>query len=408
MTANPKMMKDDSYQQNRKALMQTYAPPDIVFTRGEGAYLYTDTEQQYLDFISGIAVNALGYNHPHLVKTLHEETDKLWHLSNLFRIPSAEKLSLRLTDLSFADRVFFTNSGTEAVECGLKMMRRYHFDNGNPERYRIIGTSQAFHGRTVAAVCAAGNESHMQGFVQGDQGYDYVEFNDIAAIEAAVSEQTAGIIIEPVQGEGGIRNASKEYMSALRDLCDKHGILLMFDEVQCGIGRTGKLFAYEWYGVTPDIMSLAKGIGGGFPLGACLATEEVAKHMVIGTHGSTYGGNPLATAIGNALLDVVADQAFLQTVEETGKSLQSGLTKLVSKFPDIVDQVRGTGLMLGLHCNTVTNADVLIKAREYKLLLGKAGDNVVRLLPPLIIDKKHVEEALATLEKVCIDLSAEG
>jgi len=354
--------KDKSYQNSRKAMMGTYAPPEVMFTHGEGAYLYTESKERYLDFISGIAVNSLGYGHPHLVQALHGQTDKLWHVSNLFRIPAAEELSQRLCE---------SNSGTESVECGLKMMRRYHFDNGRPERYRIIGTSNSFHGRTVAAVCASGNQSHMKGFVQGDQGFDYVKFNNVEAV-----------------------------------ICDEHGILLMFDEVQCGVGRTGKLFAYEQYGVAPDIMSLAKGLGGGFPLGACLATENVAKHMVIGTHGSTYGGNPLATTVGNAVLDVVSDPEFLKQVEHTGEQLKSELQRLVNEFPALVDEVRGSGLMLGLHCNKIENTQFLIKAREYKLLVGKAGDNVVRLLPPLIIDRDHISQAVDIMERVLNDLSS--
>ena len=400
--------KDKSYQDSRKALMGTYAPPEFMFTHGEGAYLYTESKEQYLDFISGIAVNSLGYGHPHLLQALHGQTDKLWHVSNLFRIPSAEELSQRLCEFSFADKVFFTNSGTESVECGLKMMRRYHFDNGNPERYRIIGTSNSFHGRTVAAVCASGNQSHMQGFVQGDQGFDYVEFNNVEAVKQAITNETAGIIVEPVQGEGGVRSADSDYLIELRKLCDEHGILLMFDEVQCGVGRTGKLFAYERYGVAPDIMSLAKGLGGGFPLGACLATENVAKHMVIGTHGSTYGGNPLATTVGNAVLDVVSDPEFLKQVEHTGEQLKAELQRLVNEFPALVDGVRGSGLMLGLHCNKIENTQFLVKAREYKLLVGKAGDNVVRLLPPLVIDSNHVSQAVDIMETVLSDLSKEA
>ncbi|MFT4630463.1 MAG: acetylornithine/N-succinyldiaminopimelate aminotransferase, partial [Dinoroseobacter sp.] len=279
-----------AYEQAREAMMATYAPPELEFVRGEGPYVYTKEGDKYLDFFAGIAVNCLGHAHPQLVSVLQQQASEIWHLSNAFRVPKGEELAKTLAQLSGLDRVFFTNSGTESVECGLKMIHRYHYDRGNPERYRIIGTSSAFHGRSFAAICAAGNPTHIKGFSREDEGFDHVPFNDLAAIEAAITDKTAGIIIEPVQGEGGIKVADASYLKGLRALCDRHGILLMFDEVQCGIARTGKLFGFQHSDVQPDIIAIAKGLGGGFPVGATIATQEVAKSMVVGTHGSTYGG----------------------------------------------------------------------------------------------------------------------
>ena len=370
----------------------------------------TTNNERYLDFLAGIAVNALGHRHPHLVEALKTQADKVWHLSNVFRVPGGERLAKRLVEHSFADQVFFSNSGTEAVECGLKMIRRYHFDlqgDGQPaQRHRIIGVTQSFHGRTYGAICAAGNPAYVKGFTRGDQGYDQVPFNDIAAMEAAITEQTAGIIIEPIQGEGGVCAASLDYLKRVRELCDEHGILLMFDEVQCGVGRTGSLFAYEQFGVEPDIMALAKALGCGFPLGACLATEAVAKSMVVGTHGSTFGGNPLATAVGNAVMDIIATPEFLAQVRANGELLRAELLNLQKQFPNLIDDVRGMGLMQGARCTNIESATVLNKCRERKLLIGKAGDNTIRLLPPLIIDPEHIAEAMAVLHQVFSELNA--
>ena len=320
-------------------------------------------------------------------------------MSNAYRVPQGEKLAKRLAELSKLGKVFFTNSGTESVECGLKMMRRYHFDQGHPERNRIIGASSAFHGRTFAAICAAGNPTHTKGFVRDDEGYDHAPFNDLAAVEALMGEHTAGVIVEPVQGEGGIHVASTEYLQGLRALCDKHGALLMFDEVQCGIGRTGKVFGYQHTSVQPDIIALAKGLGGGFPMGACVASDAVGASMVVGTHGSTYGGNPLAMAVASKVIEIISHPDFLKHVTETAKSLHKALQGLVNKYPEILSEVRGKGLMIGLVCIPEdANGTLLGLARDNKILLTKAGGNVLRLLPPLIIDQSHIDEATHKLD----------
>lgn len=405
------------YQDARSALMPTYAPPETVFVRGEGAYLYTEDGEKYLDFYAGIAVSALGHTHPELVKCLQEQAESLWHLSNAYRVPQGEKLAKTLVSLagftnqdgSLNGKVFFTNSGTESVECGLKMMRRYQFDHGKPEKNRIIGTSSAFHGRTFASICAAGNPTHIKGFVREDEGYDHAPFNDLAAIEAIISDKTAGIIVEPVQGEGGIHVASAEYLRGLRELCDKHGALLMFDEVQCGIGRTGKMFGYQQADVQPDIVALAKGMGGGFPVGACVALAKVADSMVIGTHGSTYGGNPLAMAVASKVIELVSAPGFLESVTATAEKLHAGLQSLVDKYPEILSEVRGSGLMVGLRCHkSDANGELLKLAREEKMLMTKAGDNVVRLLPPLIINESHVNEAVEKLDRALTKYQAQS
>ena len=406
MSALPTSPIADSLASARSAMFTTYAPPELIFERGKGPYLYDTKGEAYLDFIAGIAVNALGHSHPRLESALIDQAKKVWHVSNLFRVPEGERLAKRLAQLSGLDRVFFTNSGTESVECGLKMMRRYHFDHGAPERMRIIGVHSAFHGRTFAAICAAGNPAHVKGFVRDDEGYDHVPFNDLAAVEAAITEKTAGIIVEPIQGEGGIGVAEQAYLQGLRTLADKHNILLMFDEVQCGVGRTGKFYAAEYFGVTPDIIASAKGLGGGFPVGACIANEKVASSMIVGTHGSTYGGNPLAMSVASEVVDIIADEQFLQSVTEKGETLKQGLLTLCDEFPSLIDGVRGVGLMLGLHCVEADgNTKLLVAARANKLLLGKAGDNVVRLLPPLIIDEAHINEAL---EKLRVSLRGLG
>jgi acetylornithine/N-succinyldiaminopimelate aminotransferase len=388
-----------AYTKDRDAMMSTYAPPETKFVRGEGVYVYTEENEQYLDFFAGIAVNCLGHQHPELVTTLQDQATKLWHMSNAYRVPQGELLAKRLAEISGLDKVFFTNSGTESVECGLKMMHRYHFDQGQPERYRIIGANSAFHGRTFAAICAAGNPGHVKGFARDDEGYDHVPFNDLAAVEAKITNKTAGIIIEPVQGEGGINVADKAYLEGLRTLCDKHGILLMFDEVQCGIGRTGKMFGYQHADVIPDIIASAKGLGGGFPVGACIASDKVAASMVVGTHGSTYGGNPLAMAVASKVIDIVSQPKFLEHVTQISTELHKALQNLVDKYPEVLEEVRGSGLMVGLKCREDdANGKIMSLARDNKMLTTKAGDNVLRLLPPLIIELAHVAEAAQKLD----------
>ncbi|MFQ5534444.1 MAG: aspartate aminotransferase family protein [Sphingomonadales bacterium] len=384
--------------------MPTYAPADLAFERGDGPYLFTAAQEKYLDFASGIGVNALGHSHPHLVKALTDQAARLWHTANLFRIAGQERLARRLTECTFADTVFFANSGAEAIECAIKVARKYHAHNGAPERYRIITFNGAFHGRTLAAIAAAGQEKHLEGFGPPVQGFDHVEIGDLDGVRGALSDETAAILIEPVQGESGIKPVAVEFMKALRQIADDNGILLIHDEVQCGMGRTGRLFAHEWSGITPDIMTAAKGIGGGFPMGACLATERAAQGMVFGTHGSTFGGNPLAMAVGNAVLDIVLEDGFLEHVRHISGFIQQQLGSLRERYPDVVEEVRGTGLMLGLKCR-VPNIDLVVKLREYGLVAARAGDNVVRFLPPLIIDENHVREAVAAIEKACADLT---
>jgi acetylornithine/N-succinyldiaminopimelate aminotransferase len=381
------------------ALLPVYARADLAFERGEGAHLFGNDGRRYLDFASGIAVTALGHAHPHLVAALKEQAEKLWHTSNLFRIPGGERLADRLAAASFADRVFFTNSGAEAIECGIKMCRKWQDDFGDPKRYRIIATEGAFHGRTLATIAAGGQEKHLKGFAPTVEGFDHVAYGNLNELRAAIGPETAAVLVEPVQGEGGMRAASIEYLKGLRQVCDEFGLLLFFDEVQCGMGRTGKLFAHEWAGVMPDVVATAKGIGGGFPVGACLATEKAAAALTPGSHGSTFGGNPLAMAVGNAVLDVLLADGFLARVETMGALLAKRLSALIAKYPTLFEELRGKGLMLGLKCR-VPNTDMQNKLREAGLLTVGAGDNVLRLLPPLIIEEQHIDEALAILDKV--------
>ena len=386
------------------AVLPTYARADLAFERGDGAYLFTAEGRRYLDFASGIAVTALGHAHPHLTAALKAQADKgVWHTSNLYRIPGQERLAQRLVDATFADTVFFCNSGAEAVECGLKMVRRYHDENGTPDRYRVIAFRNGFHGRTLATIAAGGQEKHLKGFDPVVDGFDHVPFGNFNEVRAAISDKTAAILVEPVQGEGGIRAADPEFLRGLRTVCDEFGLLLFFDEVQCGMGRTGKLFAHEWAGITPDVMAIAKGIGGGFPVGACLATEKVGQVMTAGTHGSTFGGNPLAMAVSNAVLDVMLADGFMEGVQMMGNKLTARLNAVAKKHPKIVSGVRGTGMMLGLEC-VVINTDVLARLRANSLLAVTAGENVIRILPPLIIDESHVEEAGTILDRACMDL----
>ena len=389
------------------ALMPTYGRADLAFERGSGAYLFTADGRRFLDFASGVAVTGLGHAHPHLVKALTEQAQKVWHTSNVFRIPGQERLAERLVEASFADRVFFANSGAEAIECGLKLVRKYHDDTGHPERYRVITCSGAFHGRTLATISAAGQEKHLQGFLPAVEGFDHVAFGNLNELRAAIGPETAAVLVEPVQGEGGMRAASPEYLRALRAVCDEFGLLLFFDEVQCGMGRTGKLFAHEWAGVTPDVMAIAKALGGGFPVSACLATEKAAVGMTQGAHGSTFGGNPLAMAVGNAILDVMLEPGFLDRVHRNAEALRAELGRLARRHAAVIEEVRGKGLMIGLKLG-VPNTEMQAKLRDGGLLSVTAGDNVLRLLPPLIIGSAEIEEAIAILDRVAAGWRAAG
>ena len=383
----------------RDALWPNYSPPqDLIFTHGSGTELYTDRGETYIDFLSGIAVTAFGHAHPHLLDALSTQSKKLWHVSNVFRIPEAEKLAKRLAAVSFADRIFFANSGTEAIEASIKAVRGYQAAIGKPERNRIIGMSDSFHGRTIAAVAASGNPSYVQNFAPTDHGFDHITWGDMASLDAVINEKTAGVIVETVQGEGGIRPLTSQMLNHLRQVCDARGLLLILDEVQCGVGRSGKLFAYETFGIEPDILAAAKGLGGGFPIGACLVSEKVGQHMVVGTHGSTFGGNPLAAAVGNAVLDLVLEPGLLENVLKQANTLRAGLEELVSDCPSVLSKVTGLGLMIGAKC-AIPNVELMTALRQSKLLVGRAGDNMIRLLPPLNVSDLHVTQALNILGK---------
>jgi len=380
------------------ALYDTFARLPLAFERGEGSWLITADGDRYLDFAAGIAVNSLGHAHPHLVAALTEQANKLWHTSNLYEIPGQRRLGERLVEASFADKVFFTNSGAEALECAIKTARRYHYASGQENRFRIITFEGAFHGRTLATIAAGGQKKYLEGFGPKVEGFDQVPFGDLKAAEAAITPDTAAILIEPIQGEGGIRMLPAQFLRGLRELCEKHGLLLVLDEVQTGVGRTGKLFAYEWTGVTPDIVAIAKGIGGGFPLGACLATEEAAKGMTPGVHGTTFGGNPLAMAVGNAVLDVVLEPGFLEDVARRGLLLKQGLAAIADEFPEVVEEIRGVGLLLGIRCKA-PNAALQQAMSKEKILGAPAGENVLRLLPPLIVSDEEIAEALDRIRR---------
>ena len=387
------------------ALFDTYARAPLTFERGEGSWLVADNGQRYLDFGAGIAVNSLGYSHPHLVAALTEQAGKLWHLSNLYEIPGQTRLAERLVDASFADKVFFSNSGAEAVEGAIKTARRYQYVNGHPERFRTITFEGAFHGRTLATIAAGGQAKYLEGFGPKADGFDQVPFDDIDAVEKLIGPETAAILLEPVQGEGGIRPFPAQSLRRLRELCEKHGLLLIFDEVQCGVGRTGKLFAHEWSGVTPDIMAVAKGIGGGFPMGAILATEAAASGMKPGIHGTTFGGNPLAMAVGNAVLDVVLADGFLDEVGRKALLIKQGLAAVADEFPEVIEEIRGAGLLLGVKCK-VPNATFNAALRDQKLLAVPAGDNVIRLIPPLTATDADIREALDRIHAGAAAVSA--
>lgn len=379
-------------------VMPTYARAPLSFVEGSGSWLTTDTGDTYLDMGAGIAVMALGHGDARLVKAVEDQARRLWHTSNLYRVPNQEALAERLVEHTFSDTVFFTNSGTEAMECAVKMARKYFSAKGLPERTRIIAFNGSFHGRTLGMIAAAGAEKLTAGFGPMLEGFDHLAFGDHDALEAAITPQTAAILIEPVQGEGGILPVPPQCLKGLRDLCDQHGLLLIMDEIQCGVGRTGKLFAHEWAGVTPDIMAVAKGIGGGFPLGACLATEEAASGMTAGSHGSTYGGNQLACAVGCAVMDAVTEDGFLDHVSRVSGHLRQGLEGLVASNPDVFELVRGEGLMIGVKCK-VPNIDVVNAGYNEHLLTVPGGDNVIRILPPLTLSLVEADEALVRLDR---------
>lgn len=383
------------------ALMPVYPRCGVRPVRGEGCYLIGERGERYLDFASGIAVNALGHGHPHLTRAIQEQAATLMHVSNLYGSPQGEALAQRIVDHCFADTVFFTNSGAEAVECAIKTARRYHFANGNPQRHDLITFNMAFHGRTLGTISATNQPKMREGFEPLLPGFKYAPFDDLEAALALVDENTAGFLVEPVQGEGGIRPAHQQFLKGLRKLCDEQGLLLILDEVQCGYGRTGTWFAHEQYGITPDIVAAAKGIGGGFPLGACLATAEAAKGMVFGTHGSTYGGNPLAMAAGMAILDVMLEPGFFDHVKTMGDRLRGALEQLIPNYDHLFEEVRGLGLMLGLKLkDPAVSRDFVAHCRDHHgLLLVAAGDNVVRVLPPLVIEDAHVSECVQKLSE---------
>jgi acetylornithine/N-succinyldiaminopimelate aminotransferase len=389
-------------------LLGVYARAPLAFARGEGVRLYTEDGDAYLDFLAGIAVNALGHAHPVLLDALTRQAGKVWHVSNIFRIPEQERLAARLCELSFADVVFFTNSGAEAVECALKMARKHHAAAGRPERDEIIGFQGAFHGRTYATINAAGNPTYVEGFGPILPGYVHVPFADLDAVKAAIGPKTAAVIIEPVQGEGGAKSADGPFLRALRALCDEHGVLLIFDEVQCGLGRTGKLFAYEHADAVPDIMALAKALGGGFPVGACLASKAAASGMGPGAHGSTYGGNPLAMAVALAAVNVLADPELLDHVTQVSGYFKQQLEGLRSRHPDVIEEIRGKGLLVGVKLRT-SNRAFMEHARAERLLIAGGGENCIRLLPPLIVAEDEIREAIEKLEAACVRArAAEG
>jgi acetylornithine/N-succinyldiaminopimelate aminotransferase len=383
--------------------MPTYARVDLAFERGEGAWLFATDGDRYLDFTAGIAVNLLGHSHPHLVAALTEQASKVWHVSNLYRIPEGERLAERLCAKTFADVVFFTNSGAEAMECAIKMTRKYHSANGRPERFRLITFEGAFHGRTLATLAAGGQKKYLDGFGPVVDGFDQVPLGELSAVRRAIGNETAAILIEPIQAEGGVRVASVQFLKSLRQLCDEHGLLLIFDEVQTGLARTGELFAYQRSGVTPDVMALAKGLGGGFPLGACLATSEAAKGMTAGTHGSTFGGNPLAMAAANAVLDVILAPGFVERVRQVALLFKQRLAEIKDRHPTIIGEMRGEGLLIGLRAVGPAN-DLVDALRAEKLLAVSAGENVVRFLPPLIVGEAEIAEAIARIDAAATKL----
>jgi acetylornithine/N-succinyldiaminopimelate aminotransferase len=384
--------------------MGTFARVHLAFERGEGVWLIATDGERYLDFTSGVAVNALGHAHPHLVAALAEQSQKLWHVSNLYEIPESERAAARLCAASFADVVFFCNSGAEAVEGAIKTARKFHAANGHPERFRIVTFEGAFHGRTLATLAAGGQKKYLDGFGPVVDGFDQVPFADLDAVKRAIGNETAAIMIEPLMGEGGVRIVEPSFLRALRELCDTHGLMLVFDEVQSGMGRTGELFAYQRAGVAPDIMSLAKALGGGFPVGAVLATDEAAKGMTAGTHGSTFGGNPLAMSAVNATLDVMLAPGFFDHVQRIGILLKQRLAEIKDRYPALIAEVRGEGLLVGLRMH-IPAAELVDATRAENMLTVGAGDNVVRLLPPLIISEQEIAEGVTRLDRACAQLN---
>ena len=382
------------------AILGTYARRPISFSHGKGCYLFSRSNDKYLDFVSGIAVNALGHCHDHLVKTIQEQAAKLWHVSNAFEIPEQEKLAQRLVENTFADYVIFMNSGAEATEASIKIARKYFFEKGQPEKNRIITFKGAFHGRTLASLFAANNPDHIKGFEPKVEGFDQVDFGDHEALKKAINKNTAAIMVETILGEGGIKIIPDQCLQGLRKLCDEHDLLLILDEVQCGIGRSGKFFAFDWAGIEPDIVPIAKGIGGGFPVGACLVNKKAGSGMKPGNHGSTFGGNPLAMSVGNAVLDIILEKGFLENVVKIGEYFEAQLLKLKEKYPSVIEEVRGKGLLRGIKLKS-DNAKFLNELFEHKMLAVKASENVVRLLPPLIVKEKEIDEAISIIEKVC-------
>jgi acetylornithine/N-succinyldiaminopimelate aminotransferase len=385
-------------------LLPTYARVHLAFERGEGVWLVATNGERYLDFTSGVAVNALGHAHPQMIAALTAQAQKVWHVSNLYEVPEAERVAQRLCDASFADVVFFCNSGAEAMECTIKMARKYHSANGAPERYRIITFEGAFHGRTLATLAAGGQKKYLDGFGPVMEGFDQVPFGNLEATKAAVTRETGAILIEPIMGEGGVRVVEPSFLRALRELCDQHGLLLLLDEVQTGMGRTGELFAHQRVGIEPDIMALAKALGGGFPVGACLAKSEAAKGMTAGTHGSTFGGNPLAMSAANAVLDVMLEPGFLDRVRRTGLFFKQRLAEIKDQYSSVISEVRGEGLLVGVRAS-VPAGELVDALRAEKMIAVAAGDNVVRLLPPLIISEQEIAEGIARLDRACARLS---
>ena len=386
------------------SILGTYARKDISFKAGKGSYVFAENGDKYLDFVQGIAVNVLGHCHEHLVKAIKEQSEKLWHVSNSFVILEQERLAKRLTDNTFADFCMFQNSGTEATEASIKIARKYFHTTGKPEKNRIITFQGAFHGRTLAALFAANNPKHTEGFGPKVDGFDQVPFADHEAIKRTINKNTAAILLETIQGEGGIKVVPDVCLKGLREICDEHNLLLILDEVQCGVGRTGNFFAFEKSGIVPDIVPIAKGIGGGFPLGACLVTKKVSVGMTPGTHGSTFGGNPLAMSVGNAVLDIIFGKDFLENVKQKGKYFDQGLNKMKDKYPKIIAEIRGTGLIKGLKM-LVDNTEFIKKLMNHKMLTIKAEENVIRLFPPLIANNKELDEAIEKIDKVCKEMS---
>ena len=382
------------------AILETYARRPLSFSHGKGCYLFSTSNEKYLDFVSGIAVNALGHCHSHLVKVMQNQAEKLWHVSNAFEIPEQEKLAQRLVENTFADHVIFMNSGAEATEASIKIARKYFYEKGQINKNRIITFKGAFHGRTLASLFAANNPDHIKGFEPKVDGFDQVDFGDHDSLKKAINKNTAAIMVESILGEGGIKVIPAECLIGLRKICDENDLLLILDEVQCGIGRTGKFFAFEWSGIEPDIVPIAKGIGGGFPIGACLVNKKAGSGMKPGSHGSTFGGNPLAMSIGNAVLDIIFEKNFLDNVISQGNYFEEQLLKIKKKFPHIIEGVRGKGLLKGIKLK-VENTKFINQLFEQKLLVVKASENVVRLLPPLIVNKNEIDEAISIIDKVC-------